>query len=169
MQLTDDQKQKVRDWAQEGCGLSEIQRRINAELGIPMTYMDVRFLIIELSVEIREKARPKENAKLNTIAAAADADDGGSGDEGADLEAEPEPAAPGAASRLTLSVDHIMKPGSIVSGSVTFSDGVKGSWSLDQLGRLALDMGEKQSYRPSPADIETFQVQLQEQLGRRGM
>ena len=60
-----------------------------------------------------------------------------------------------------------MRPGTVVSGSVTFSDGVSGKWALDQYGRLMLDTGQK-GYQPSPADVQTFQRELQTHLQRHG-
>ena len=32
MELNDEQKQRVREWVDEGCGLSELQRRIGGEV-----------------------------------------------------------------------------------------------------------------------------------------
>ncbi len=37
-----------------------------------------------------------------------------------------------------LGVDTVARPGAMVSGSVTFSDGQKGHWYLDQMGRLGV-------------------------------
>jgi hypothetical protein len=71
------------------------------------------------------------------------------------------------ASTLTLEVDRIMRPGTVVSGAVTFSDGISGKWALDQQGRLMLDTPQK-GYQPSPADVQTFQRELQAQLQRQG-
>jgi hypothetical protein len=50
---------------------------------------------------------------------------------------------------------------------VTFSDGVSGKWALDQQGRLMLDTPQK-GYQPNPADVQTFQRELQTQLQRQG-
>jgi hypothetical protein len=97
------------------------------------------------------------------------------GDEPDDLppeEAYPEdegvPAdAPAGGGALSLEVDRIMRPGTVVSGTVTFSDGVSGKWGLDQYGRLMLDTGQK-GYQPSAADVQAFQRELQLQLQRQG-
>ncbi len=83
-----------------------------------------------------------------------------------DEAALPEPA-PEGASTLTLELDRIMRPGAMVSGNVTFSDGVTGKWALDQQGRLMLDTSVK-GYKPSPPDIQAFQRELQTQLQRQG-
>jgi hypothetical protein len=55
----------------------------------------------------------------------------------------------------------------MVSGKVKFSDGKSADWSLDQMGRLGLAPAEK-GYKPSPADLQDFQVSLQAELERMG-
>jgi hypothetical protein len=62
----------------------------------------------------------------------------------------------------------LARPGSVVSGKVTFSDGMRADWYLDQMGRLGLGP-EKQGYRPSAADVQQFQEALQIELGKIGM
>jgi hypothetical protein len=81
-------------------------------------------------------------------------------------EALPEeaPAGPGG---VTVELDRIMRPGTVVSGTVTFSDGVSGKWALDQYGRLMLDTGQP-GYKPSAPDVQAFQRELQSQLQRQG-
>jgi hypothetical protein len=66
-----------------------------------------------------------------------------------------------------LTVDTVTKPGTLVSGSVTFTDGQKASWYLDQMGRLGL-APQQQGYRPSPEDLEDFQFELQKELQKLG-
>lgn len=75
--------------------------------------------------------------------------------------------APAGASTLKLEVDRIMRPGAVVSGTVTFSDGVTGKWALDQYGRLMLDTPQK-GYKPSADDVQAFQRELQTHLARQG-
>ncbi len=68
---------------------------------------------------------------------------------------------------VVIDLDRIVRPGAVVSGNVTFSDGVAGKWALDQHGRLMLDTSQK-GYQPSPADVQSFQHQLQAALQRHG-
>jgi hypothetical protein len=163
MELTEQQKTTITGWVKEGCGLSEIQRRLASEFGLRPTFMDVRFLILDLGLEIKEKnasravpkaAEPEVDAPLEDVA------DDGFPEEAGDLPAE----GPGG---VSVEVDRIMKPGALVSGTVTFSDGVKAAWMLDQYGRLALD-AKQPGYRPSPEDIEGFQVALQKEVAKKG-
>lgn len=60
-------------------------------------------------------------------------------------------------------MDPVTRPGMLVNGSVTFSDGQKATWGLDQLGRVALQP-ETSGYRPSDNDRIEFQSALQKQL-----
>ena len=68
---------------------------------------------------------------------------------------------------MTLSLDRLVVPGAMVSGDVTFSDGVKARWLIDQMGRFGLDP-ETPGYRPTPADLQAFQAQLRSELKRHG-
>ncbi len=154
MELQEEQKAKVRAWADEGCGLSEIQRRLSDEFGITMTFMDVRFLVLDLGIEIQDKNKvePKKAPSL-------DDDSMSAPDQGLD-----EAAGLGG---VSVEIDRVMKPGALVSGSAVFRDGTEATWMLDQTGRLALQ-GPTPEYRPSPEDIQEFQQVLQQELAKRG-
>ena len=49
---SDDQKRQIAAWVNEGMGLSDIQKKINDDFGIVMTYMDVRFLVDDLNLDL---------------------------------------------------------------------------------------------------------------------
>jgi len=153
MELTAEQKQTVERWIKEGLGLSDIQKKLLAELGISLTYMDVRLLVIDLGLNVKDKAVVSTTAKP--------LDKTGPGP------AVMEPDRAAGLSRVTVDVDRVMRPGSLVSGTVRFSDGVTATWMLDQLGRLALDAGKKK-YTPSEPDVEAFQEELRKVLERQG-
>ncbi len=158
IELNDQQKATVTAWVREGCGLSEIQRRLTSEFEMRPTFMDVRLLVLDLGLELKDAKAEKEKAeKEKAKAEAVLSDDGPLGlDEDTDLDAG-----------LTLEVDRLVKPGALLSGSVRFSDGVKAGWMLDQMGRLSLNP-ETPGYRPSPEDIESFQRALQQEIARKG-
>ena len=82
---------------------------------------------------------------------------------------EPQPAgdAP-AAGAVSVSLNPIAIPGTIASGSVTFSDGTAGKWYLDEMGRLGL-ADIPQGYRPPAADGADFQRQIVSLLRSKGM
>jgi len=162
MQLNDEQKKLVAQWVKEGCGLSEVQRRMTDQFNVSLTYMDVRFLVIELGLDLKEKE--KSNAPIRDLSASANPAPHSIDEAGVPgLEPDPMPGAGG----VSVDVDRLMRPGSLVSGSVVFSDGVKATWALDQAGRLALG-GTDKTYRPSAQDIQEFQVTIARELQKRG-
>ena len=66
-----------------------------------------------------------------------------------------------------MTVDQITRPGAIVSGKVTFSDGQSADWYLDQTGRLGV-VPKQPGYKPSAADVQEFQVALQQEVAKLG-
>ena len=175
--LDDSQKDMVRQWAAEGAGLSEIQRRIKEEFGISMTYMDVRFMMLDLHADVKDKPEPKEQGSGVRDQGSGGSDQGsGVRDQGSETENQ-EPGTenqeldddgytpPGMdGGNVTVELDRVVRAGAIASGSVTFSDGVTGSWYVDQMGRLGLTKVSKPGYQPSREDIEAFQMELQAKL-----
>lgn len=197
MTLTPEQKQQVSAWVAAGDSLAVIQRKISDEFKTSLTYMDVRFLVDDLGLELKN-ATPKAdpNADLTKVQPARPTAPGkpaekkaglfdklkkavGAGDTagaGEDLPAEeledelPEDSLddlPAGAGSAKVELDVVMRPGMVVSGTVSFSDGVSGKWALDQYGRLTLDTG-KPGYQPAPADVQAFQQELSRQLQKKG-
>lgn len=161
MNLDEAQRKTVAGWIEQGLKLSEIQTKIGKEMGVTMTYMDVRFLIDDL------KLQPKDPPPVApAVIAPAPAAAGNGPAPVAPLAPEPAgiPAGPGG---VSVTVDQIARPGAVVSGRVKFSDGQGGAWLIDQMGRPGL-VTDQQGYRPSPGDIAEFQVQLQNELARLG-
>ncbi len=161
MQLTDDQITKVKQWVAEGCGLSEIQKRLREECNLTLTYMDVRFLILDFGIELQDKT-PTQPAKDMNLSKTPGTE-AAPMDEAKDLGGEPPPAG-----GVSVEIDRVLKPGALVSGTVRFSDGVSAAWSLDQLGRLGLNVNRK-GYKPSEEDIQAFQQELTRLIQSRGM
>jgi len=160
MNLDDAQKRTVADWIAQGQKLSEIQRRLAAELGLPMTYMEVRLLVDDL------KLTPKDSEPAKTVELPGKTGAPDSPSPAGKMPAQEESPPPGEGN-VSVRVDHLARPGAVVSGSVTFSDGQSAAWYLDQMGRLAL-APKQQGYKPSPADLQTFQVELQNELTKMG-
>ncbi|MEQ1851088.1 MAG: hypothetical protein ABMA01_05780 [Chthoniobacteraceae bacterium] len=154
MQLNDPQKQRVAAWIAEGVKLSDIQDRLAAEFDLRLTYMDVRLIVDDL------KLTPKDAEVPAAPAPAADAAP----------EMAPSPLSepgPAPAGKVALSVDQIARPGAMVSGSVTFTDGKTAQWHIDQQGRLGV-VPTDPGYRPPPADVEEFQIALDRELQKLG-
>ncbi|MFN0126563.1 MAG: hypothetical protein ACKV19_07760 [Verrucomicrobiales bacterium] len=157
MKLSSEQKQQVAEWVAAGATLNEIQDRLKSDMNVVLTFMDTRFLLSDLGLTLRPP--PEEEAE----AAKHDELVEGSADEwespGSETDALPEePGAP--PQQVKVTVDAVTLPGTMVSGKVTFSDGVSGGWYLDQMGQLGLT-GIPRSYQPPESDVVAFQRELQ--------
>lgn len=122
--------------------MSDLQRHIKDEFGHSLTYMDTRFLILDLGIELLEEPRAEEKKP----------------------EEKPAPVPTG---KVTVTLDTLTLPGALVSGKVTFSDGETAIWMLDQSGRPGLDP-DTPGYRPGQEDVMEFQVQLRSLLQKTG-
>ena len=160
MKLDDNQRQAVTQWIAEGAKLSEIQNRLAAEFSLKLTYMEARFLVDDLKLTPKDPEPPKvveppAAAKpLTTTPVPAD-----------EAIAADEILPP--ASKVSVTVDQITRPGSIISGKVSFSDSQTADWYLDQTGRLGL-VPKQQGYKPSAADVQDFQLALQREVAKLG-
>jgi hypothetical protein len=147
MNLDDTQRQKVAAWINEGLKLADIQKRLESDLGLRLTYLEVRFLVDDLKLKPKDPPPPPKPA------------------------AKPEDAlAPPAPSvgKVSVTVDQLTRPGALVSGKVKFTDGKSADWVLDQAGRLGLVPVEK-GYKPAAADVQEFQIALQQELQKLGL
>jgi hypothetical protein len=190
MTLTPEQRTTVAQWVTAGDTLANIQRKLNDELKLSMTYMEVRFLVDDLGLELKSPAPvkpatpPPQPAPVeppakkglfdklkDAVTGKPEAEEPELVDEPLDEELPadlaPEEPAPAGVSNVKVEVDRLMRPGTLVSGSVTFSDGVTAKWAMDQYGRLMLDAANK-AYKPAQADIQAFQAELGAQLQRMG-
>ena len=143
--LSEEQKSALRGWAADGASIADLQKRLKEEFDLGITYMDARFLVLDLGIELVEA--PKEEEKKP---------------EAGELLSKPEPTG-----TVTVEIDNIALPGALVSGKVTFSDGETGIWMLDQYGRPGLD-ADTPGYRPKQEDIVEFQKQLAELVRKQG-
>jgi hypothetical protein len=146
MNLDDAQRKKVAAWIDEGLKLSDIQKRLETDLGLRLTYLEVRLLVDDLKLKPKDPPPPpKQAVKPEDVLS-------------------PAASAPG---KVSVTVDQLARPGAMVSGKVKFSDGKSADWILDQAGRLGLVPGDK-GYKPPAADLQEFQVALQQELQKLG-
>ena len=186
MSLTPEQSQTVAEWVAAGDNLSAIQKKLAEHFKLSMTFMDVRFLVDDLNLALKDPA-PKQDANdvTKTPPRPAPAAAPGkektppppSGDEGNPLaeddvepaDADAFPDEPAGASNVTVSVDKLnLIPGAIASGTVTFSDGVTGKWIVDHQGRPGFTEISQPGYRPNPTDAQAFMQQLSAALQKQG-
>lgn len=168
MALNEEQLAAVRQWVEDGAGLNDVQRRIQEEFGVTMTYMDVRFLVLDIGATIKDKETPTpaepepEISDAKTEVSASQEEAPLSADEAQEI--IPEDDEPKMPTRVSVTLDKVVRAGAMMSGTVTFSDGVVGSWMLDRMGRLALTKISQPGYQPSDIDLEAFQLELQAKL-----
>jgi hypothetical protein len=140
--LTPDQVAALKQWAAEGATMSDLQRHLKDDFGFSLTYMDTRFAILDLGIQLIEepKAEPKAEEKPVLVATG----------------------------KVTVTMDTLTLPGALVSGKATFSDGETAVWMLDQNGRPGLDP-DTPGYRPAQEDIAEFQKQLRALIQESGL
>ncbi|HUD82397.1 MAG TPA: hypothetical protein VMQ67_02795 [Candidatus Saccharimonadales bacterium] len=150
MNLDETQRQAVTTWINDGLKLSEIQKRLEIDFGLRVTYLEVRLLVDDLKLKPKDPPPPPKPVAPAVPEPAADL-----------------PAGLPASGGVSVTVDQLTRPGALVSGKVKFSDGKSADWFLDQAGRLGLAPGEK-GYKPPAADLQEFQIALQSELQKLG-
>ncbi len=157
MELTSEQKQAVSEWIAQGLSLSDIQKLLKERFQLSPTFMEVRFMVLDLDLKLKEQEHSfAAKAAVDLKNAPQDAPDA--------FEPVEDDALAGG---VTVEIDRIKKPGAMISGSVRFSDGVKANWMLDQFGRVALDASQP-GYRPSQEDLMAFQQEIGRKLQQQG-
>ncbi len=136
----------------EGETLSDIQKMLEDEYGIRMTYMDLRILATELE-GVDWSQQPESKTAGKKTAEQEDLLSGGGGDD----------QAAATASGTKVTVSNVARPGAAMSGSVEFSSGAKAEWFLGNDGRLGLQP-EAGSEKPTEEDIQEFQEELQKKI-----
>jgi hypothetical protein len=163
MNLTEEQRQRVTTWIGQGAKLGEIQNRLDSEFGIRLTYMDTRLLVDDLKLVPKDPERPKvvepPAAKQPPLSAKPVPGDAAAGDEAL--------LPPAGGGKVSVTVDQITRPGAVVSGKVTFGDGQMAEWYVDQTGRLGV-VPKQPGYKPTAADVQDFQIALQQEMAKLG-
>jgi hypothetical protein len=167
MNLDEAQRQKVVEWIGQGLKLSDIQNRLISEFHVTLTYMEVRMLVDDLKLVPKdpEPVKPVESALSPSAAPLAASARSPVAGPGAAMSTPAQPA--GVPGNVTLSVDQLTRPGAVVSGKVTFSDGNTAAWQIDQAGQLGL-IPPKPGYRPPASDVQPFQMALEAELAKLG-
>ena len=164
MNLDDAQRSKVGEWIAQGMKLSDIQARMASELGLKMTYMDVRLLVDDLKLTPKDVDVPRPVSSTLETAPTAPPPPPPRANPAVSAS---EPAVSGPTSSVSVQLDQIARPGSVVSGKVKFSDGNMAEWYFDQMGRLGL-IPQQPGYRPPASDLQQFQSLLDSELSKMG-
>ncbi len=144
--LSEEQIETLRGWTAQGDQLADLQRKMKEEFSLNVTYMDMRFVVLDLGLEIQSQEEPEEEKETEEVV---------------EEVALPEPT--GGMGMVSVTLDQITAPGAVVSGKVTFSDGENGRWMIDQMGRPSLDP-DTAGYQPTQEDLMSFQGELRKTL-----
>src|SRR5208282_6855517 len=99
MNLDEIQRQKVAAWIDQGLKLAEIQKRLETDFGLRVTYLDVRLLVDDLKLKPKDPPPPPKPPPPPPD--------------------EPSALAPSAApmpGKVSVTVDQLARPGALVSG-----------------------------------------------------
>jgi hypothetical protein len=168
MNLDETQRKQVAAWIAEGLKISEIQNQIASQMGVRMTYMEVRLLVDDLKLTpkdielVKTPTSPLQTPTPKPVVESAQSAK-------SVVPTRPAQSAPAVASSgVSVSVDQITRPGAVISGKVTFGDGNRADWYLDEMGRLGL-APQQTGYRPPPAELQQFQAALEDELRKLGL
>jgi hypothetical protein len=169
MSLTPEQTAAVSSWVAAGDNLSTIQKKLREQFNVALTYMDVRFLVDDLNLQLKDAPKKVDASDVSKpqpkTPPAANHDAELPGEE--DLADEATLPAGGG---VILDIDSVtLIPGALASGKVTFSDGVTGKWIIDHQGRPGFTEISQPGYRPTPQDAQSFMTQLEAELQRKGL
>src|SRR4051812_31626443 len=124
MELTPEQSEAVKTWIAAGDNLSLVQKKLSEQFKLSLTYRDVRFLVDDLNLQLKDAAPKVDTSDVSKGSAPKTpepTEDAGVED---DLGEE---VPPGGAGSVQVAMDKVtLIPGAVASGSVTFSDGVTG-------------------------------------------
>lgn len=143
--LSSEQVEMVKEWVAEGAQMADLQKRLKDDFGFNVTYMDTRFLSLDLALNFQ--VDEEESDGPNDI-------ENPESQEEVDLEPLVQDG-----ETVTVTLDQVARPGAMVSGTVTFSDGMKALWLIDEMGRPSIDP-DQPGYQPSEADLVSFQAEL---------
>jgi hypothetical protein len=138
----------IKEKLDQGVSLSEVQRLLDSELGIRMTYLDLRLLAADLEVNWEKQAKAKSEDEM-------------------DISKIPPPEDENAEPTTKVTVSKLARPGMAMSGDVEFLSGAKGEWFLDSYGRLGFNPAPGSS-KPTEDDLVDFQHVLQSKLSGGG-
>jgi hypothetical protein len=167
MTLTPEQMKAVSEWVAAGDSLYAVQKKLADHLKISMTYMDVRFLVDDLNLQLKDPApkadasdvskgpAPKPEAEKKGFIEKAKEKLGLAGGDADEADEAPAP------SGVRVTVDKVnLNPNAMASGTVAFAGGVTGKWIVDLQGRPGIVEVSQPGYRPSAAEAQAFMQEL---------
>ncbi|MEC5128029.1 hypothetical protein VSU19_14785 [Verrucomicrobiales bacterium BCK34] len=155
--LSDEQISQIQSWADGGDVLSDIQLKLAETFELKATYLETRFLLEDLKIELLPTPEPKKEEEEVPEEVAEET----TGESEATPAADETPApAPTGDESATVTIDKVLRPEALISGRVVFNGGEAAAWWLDQMGRLGFEPDSK-DFKPSEAQAMAFQKELQ--------
>lgn len=133
--LSQEQKSLIEQWVNEGQDFNALQKSINNQFGLKLTFMDTRFLILDMGLQIQTKEEDPSETR------------------------EPALTTTKGTGQLELSISEITRPGMAVSGDVIFPSGAFGIWFIDSQYRIGIDP-DASSPEPTEKDMNSFQTEI---------
>ena len=186
--LSPEQNQQIAAWINDGDNLSTLQKKLRETWQLSLTYMDVRFLVDDLQLQLKDPPQKQDPDKLlqqqqpaadnppphhnetpdEDDALPADPDSGHQQAADADKLPPDNPDAP--IPNVSFEIDAVtLDPTALASGTVRFSDNVTAKWMIDQYGRPQLFDASQPDYHPAQSDAQAFLQQLAPALREKGL
>ena len=159
----------IREKLNEGLSLSDVQKLLDSEYGMKMTYFELRMIVSTLDINWSNQEKkhtsvitpspapePPKPAPQQQEAPKVDANPEPPDDDDADDEIEP-----GEDGGTQVTMDDVPIPGAVMSGHVVFASGASGKWVFNRMGQLGLAELDEGSEKPSQEDLMLFQQELQ--------
>ena len=150
----------------EGVKLNDIQRLLEEEHGLRMTYLELRMLVSELEVDWSKHAPPKPEPQADDVVSDEEGDIAELDEEFEDDEVAADETA--AAGDVEVTVSKLARPDAAISGSYSCPSGARGEWIVDHYGRPGLIPAEG-SPKPTQDEMRQFQMALMRKLQGGGI
>ena len=145
--VNEHQLEAIKAWAAEGADLNAIQKKLQSEFELHLTFMEVRFLMLDHGIELVAESEQTSEGKSSDRQEKVH-QDVGTEEQG---------------SKVRVELDDLQLPGTLFSGKAHFPGGAEGAWQIDQLWRLGWS---KLTGTPSPEEMQSFQQELSSMLSR---
>ena len=160
-----------------GMSLSDLQKLLDSEYGMKMTYFELRMIVSGLRIDWDKQEKkqrpviptpqapspapkapaPKKEASLDGLAEDSQPLDDEDEEETDDTDDTDD-------GNTVVTIDDSPMPGAVMSGSVKFASGASGKWMMNRMGQLGLASLDEGSEQPTQDDLMLFQQELQSVL-----
>ncbi len=154
-------KKIVSEYLNQGISLSDILKKLDTDHAYKTSFMELRLLAASLE-DIKWESLPGEKSAKAAVKEKSASGDVEHIEEDDEEEKEISSDKSEWSQGTVVEINKLVRPGSVLSGSVKFASGASAEWVLDQAGRL---MFEKAKGKPTQEDLKEFQMELQRKIG----